>query len=59
MYIQIHAIRTIHAYTYSTYIAVYLDHIRTYTISDFIYIHILLGRFTDDSNGPNIRLTRE
>ncbi len=29
------------------YIAVYLDHIRTYTTSNFIYIHILLCTITD------------
>ncbi len=51
IYRQIHTIRTIDAYTYSTYIAVSLDHIRTYKISNFIYIHILLCRITDVS--PN------
>ncbi len=55
-YIHIHAV---HGYTYiqaytqtslqSTYIAVYLDHIRLYMISDSIYVNIC--RFTD---GPRV-----
>jgi hypothetical protein len=32
---------------HSTYIAVYLDHIRTYMISKSIYVHILICKFTD------------
>jgi hypothetical protein len=31
----------------STYTAVFLDHIRTYMISNFIYTHILTVGFTD------------
>ena len=37
-------------YTNCTYIAVYLDHIRTYMISNFIYWLLLTSRFTDVSS---------
>ncbi len=43
----IHAYMYIHAYMHTTYIAVFLDHVRTYMISIFIYVHMLICRFTD------------
>ncbi len=54
IYIHIYEIRTIHACTYSTYIAVYLDHIRTYTTSNFIYIHVLICWFTNDNRSDRL-----
>ncbi len=51
IYIDIHTVRGYitytHAYTQSTYIAVFLDQIRSYIISNSIYVHILICRITD------------